>query len=821
MHHEPDNTAARVEDLLRQLTLAEKVSLLSGIDNWRTAPVERLGIPSLTMTDGPHGVRATIPEGSRKNSPATAFPTGSAMGATWNPALIERAAQAMAEETLALECDVLLGPCVNIIRTPLAGRNFETYSEDPYLAGQIGAAWVRGVQGQGVGASLKHYACNNQEIERFRSSSELDERTLREIYLPQFETIVKDTAPWTVMCSYNRINGEYASENYYLLTKILRDEWGFDGVVVSDWGANHTITDSIEGGLDLEMPGPAKYYGRLLVEAVRNWQIEAETVDAAVRRILRMIVRSGRMDAPRPAGSLNTPEHQALAREVAEEAITLLKNDGAVLPLDLAKVKTLAVIGPSAATLQVTGGGSSYAEPPYRVSPLQGLRELLGGRVTIRYEMGCDNMVEPPVLKAADVVPAADGSSGLVGEYFASQDFLGEPVRVQPEPKIDNRWWPGIGPAGLTKGFSARYTARYPAEGGTYLIKLQNIGAARVYLDGRLILENSVNRVSEMEGPSGAEVEQELAAGEHDLKIEFVRPADSSRGFIKFMIGRKVGQDGIDRAAALAAECDAALVFVGMPEGYESEGWDNRTDLTLPGLQDALVSAVVAANPQTAVILNAGAPVSLPWLDAAPAVVNQFYPGMEGGRAIARVLTGEVNPSGKLTSTFPVRLEDTPAYLNSCVPGARLVHYGEGIFVGYRHYEARHVAPRLPFGHGLSYTTFEYSDLHAPATAAIGEPVTVSVTVRNTGSRAGKETLQLYVSDLQASLPRPAKELKGFAKVDLAPDAAETVTFTLDRRAFAFYEPVQGEWVVEPGEFEILVGSSSADVRLAGILTLA
>jgi beta-glucosidase len=360
-----DNLDKRAEDLLSQLTLREKVLLLSGKNAWQTYPIERLGIPSLTMTDGPHGVRASQPEANRVVGPATSFPTGVSMASTWNPDLIKRVGEALAEETRAMGCDIILGPCVNIVRTPLAGRNFETYSEDPYLAGRIGTAYVQGVQSKGIGTSLKHFACNNQEIERSRGSSEIDERTLREIYLSQFEMVVKEANPWTVMCSYNRINGIYASENYFLLKDILKGEWDYEGVVVSDWGANHTIVESVEGGLDLEMPGPAKYYGNLLMDAVNTWQIEETDIDSAARRLLKMILKSGKMDSTvsLPQGSVNTREHQSLAKEVAEEAITLLKNDGGVLPINRSTVKTIAVLGPNAVDYPVSGGGSSSLEP--------------------------------------------------------------------------------------------------------------------------------------------------------------------------------------------------------------------------------------------------------------------------------------------------------------------------------------------------------------------------------------------------------------------------------------------------------------------------
>src|SRR5512143_2591133 len=389
----------RVEVLVSQLTLKEKVVLLSGLDIWRTVPIERAGIPSITMTDGPHGVRASRNGGARPIGSTTAFPTGVSMASTWNPDLIEKAAAAMAEETRAMGCEVLLGPCVNIVRHPLAGRNFEAYSEDPYLAGRIGTAWVKGLQSQGVAASLKHLACNNQELERFRGNSVVDERTLREIYLAQFETVVKEARPWTVMCSYNRVNGTYASQHNTLLNEILRGEWGFDGLVVSDWDANHTVFESVQGGLDLEMPGPAKYYGRLLESAVQNWQIEESTIDDAVRRVLKLIIRTGKLDGRQTAGSVNTIEHQQLARDVAAEAMVLLKNDHAVLPLNLNTVKSIAAIGPSVSGWQISGGGSSRVDPPHVVDPVTALKAKLGDRVKVEYAEGCDNYVELPTMR--------------------------------------------------------------------------------------------------------------------------------------------------------------------------------------------------------------------------------------------------------------------------------------------------------------------------------------------------------------------------------------------------------------------------------------
>ncbi|MFN2271650.1 MAG: glycoside hydrolase family 3 C-terminal domain-containing protein, partial [Anaerolineae bacterium] len=709
-------------------------------------------------------------------------------------------------------------PCVNIVRTPLAGRNFETYSEDPYLAGRIGVAFVKGVQSRNVGTSLKHYACNNQEFERFRGDSVVDGRTLREIYLPAFEAIVKETQPWTVMCAYNRINGVYASENHYLLTEILRDEWGFEGVVVSDWGANHTIVESVAGGLDIEMPGPAKYYGQLLLEAVRNWQIDEATVDESARRILRMILGSGKMDDPSalPEGALDTPEHQALARELAEESIVLLKNADGILPLGEG-VKRIAVIGPNAAEARIGGGGSSYVEPPYRVSPLEGLRARLGDAVEVAYEQGGDNFTEPPLLKSEYLVPPSGEGHGLLGEYFTSADFSGESVtRIDPQMGF----WRMQPPEGVdVEQFSVRWTGKLVAPStGRHVFRLVSDGSCRLYLGDELLAE-SVPDLPGMQGQASADIA--LVAGQaYDIRVEYVNLPNSERRTMHVFFAyapEPEKDDRIARAVELAKRSDVAIVFAGMPKGYDSEGHD-RPDMALPGPQTALIEAVAEANANTIVVLNCGAPVELPWIDAVPALVLAYYPGQEGGHAIANILAGDVNPSGKLSVTYPKRYEDNPTYIN--YPGGKEVLYGEGIFVGYRYYDAKDVEPLFPFGFGLSYTTFEYSDLRVPKTARAGEPVNVSVTVTNTGKCAGKEVVQLYVSDEVSSLPRPPKELKGFKKVVLDPGESAIVEFVLDQRALSFYDPYRKQWVAEPGEFEVLVGGSSRDIRLRAGFTL-
>jgi beta-glucosidase len=820
------NIEQHINELINTMTVREKVALLSGKNNWFTMDNERLGIPSLIITDGPHGVRTSEPETGRIVGPATSFPTGISMASSWNTELIQRVGVALAEETKAMGCHILLGPCVNIIRHPLAGRNFESFAEDPYLAGRIGVAYVEGVQSQNVGTSLKHFACNNQEVDRHRGSSVVDERTLREIYLAQFEMIVKEAKPWTVMCSYNRINGVYASENHHLLTEILKNEWGFDGVVVSDWGATHSIAPTKNAGLDLEMPGPAKYYGTLLAEAVQNIQVDIEMINESVRRILLMLYKAGQLDNPVKItpGSVNTPEHQGLALELAEESITLLKNRPGILPLDRNRLKSIAVIGPNAAKASIGGGGSSFLEPPYQVSPLEAIIAKVGNPVKINYEAGCQNFLEPPLIKAGYCMAAKTEQPGFWGEYYRNNDFSGKPSFEQLEKGINNWWFT----SNISEGFSSRkFCARWSGklqvpESGRYRFRVGHTGKCRLYLDGKQILESERTKGVESVFTIRKAVEMELESGRgYDFQMEYIKPEIETSAIVQLQFGHiwsNEEQDRrIDHAVKLAKESDIAVIFAGMPQGYESEGTDRR-DIVLPGRQNELISAVAKGNPKTIVVLHSGSPVTMPWLDEVPAVLEAFYSGQEGGNAITSILFGEVNPSGKLAVTFPKRLEDTPAFIN--YPGKQEVFYGEGIFVGYRYYDKKELEPLFPFGFGLSYTTFEYDSIKAPEQAKIGEPVPVNVTITNTGKMAGKEVVQLYIHDLESVLVRPIKELKGFDKVFLKPGESKTIYFTLDKRAFSYYDPYQKQWVTEPGDFEILSGGSSRDIKVKALIKL-
>ncbi len=659
-----------LESIISEMTLEEKAALCTGASPWTTTPIDRLGIPPLTVSDGPHGVRKVTDVQSlgAKSLPATCFPTASCLASTWDLDLIHQMGLALAEECIALGVDVLLGPGVNMKRSPLGGRNFEYFSEDPFLAGEMAVALISGIQDSGVGVSLKHYAANNQEYQRFMINAEVDERTLHEIYLPAFEAAVKRCQPWTVMCAYNKLNGNYGSENKVLLSDILKKDWGFEGLVVSDWGAVHHRVPSLQAGLDLEMPGPKPKRVQSVVDAVKTGELSESVLNEAVRRILRIVFKA----AETPKGKqFDADKHHQLARKIAAEGIVLVKNDG-LLPLK--DVQHIAVIGRSAQVAHFQGGGSSHINPTKVAQPLVELKDR-ANQTEFAFAQG----------------------------YSAGEDF---------------------------------------------------------------------------------------------------------------------NQDMINEATLIAAKSDVALLYIALPSSIESEGYD-RKNLHLTGQQIALIKAVCEVQPKTVVILNNGAPVSMrEWLDLPAAVIEAWMMGQAGAAAIADIVFGRVNPSGKLAETFPLRLEDTPAYLNWPGDGVN-VRYGEGIFIGYRYYDFKHVPVQFPFGYGLSYTTYNYSNLHVSSSNFQDrDGLIVSVDITNIGLMAGKETVQVYVRDVNSKLVRPFKELKGFVKVHLEPGETKTVSIPLDFRSFAYYHPGYHQWITEEGEFELLIGASSEDIRLQTVVHL-
>ncbi|MFD2078282.1 beta-glucosidase [Actinopolymorpha cephalotaxi] len=668
-----------------ELTLEEKAALVSGSDFWHTTPVERLGIPAIMVSDGPHGLRTQLSEadhvGLTGSVPATCFPPAAGIASSWNTTLIETVGRALGTEARRWGVSVVLGPGVNIKRSPLCGRNFEYYSEDPFLAGRLGAALVRGVQSQGVGTSVKHFAANNQEDDRLRVSAEVDERTLREIYLPAFEHIVRTEQPWTVMCAYNKVNGTYASEHHWLLTTVLREEWGFTGLVVSDWGAVRDRVRALAAGLDLEMPPNLELSPASVVAAVRDGRLAESVLDGAVARVLTLVDRSTSAGyANGEPVTFDENEHHRVAQLAALESAVLLKNERGALPLRTESGATVAVVGELARTPRFQGGGSSEVNPTRVDVPVEELRDRLG--------------------PDAEVV------------FAAGYDLAGD------------------------------------------------------------------------------------AAGEERLRAEAVRVA---------------------RTAA------RVVVFLGLPAAEESEGFD-RTHLDLPAGQLALLAALREATDQPLIVVlsNGSAVRTSTWDGEADAILESWLSGQAAGGAVADLLTGRANPSGKLAETIPVRLEDNSSYLN--FPGdSGVVRYGEGVFVGYRAHDRASQEVSYPFGHGLSYTTFDLGDLTVRTAGSVAGDdlaVEVSVTVTNTGPLTGAEVVQVYVRDTECSVARPVQELKGFAKVALEPGESRTATVTLDRRAFAYWSIRHHDWVVEAGDFEIAVGTSSRDLRAAATIRL-
>ncbi|MFZ0544425.1 MAG: glycoside hydrolase family 3 C-terminal domain-containing protein [Candidatus Promineifilaceae bacterium] len=800
-----------IEQLLSELTTEEKISLLGAKDTWHTVPIPRLGIPSIKVSDGPNGVRGAWRD---NNPPSICIPIGIALGATWNRELVKKAGGVLANEVKRKGAHVLLAPTVNIHRTPIAGRNFECYSEDPYLNGQMATAYINGLQENGVSACIKHFVANDQEFERNSISSEVDERPLQEIYLEPFRIALKEANPWTIMSSYNRVNGEYASENDYLLKCILKDRWGYDGLVMSDWFG--TYSAEVPGGwLDVEMPGPARWMSAEHVQnALDSGDLTMDQLNDKVRRILRTAVRVSAFDkAPVPPEAeqgANLPEERTLIREIAQETIVLLTNKNNALPLDNTKLKKIAVIGELAKWANILGGGSSEVKTHYVVSPLEGILGRVGEDVEVVYEPGCFiHKFLPDVDRT--LFSTADGQQGLDLALYDNLDFSGDPVYTAVSYTVRFGWFELTVPKVNQRRFTMRLTGYFtPKETGLHSFALKSIGQSRLSLDGEWLMDNwDVGT-----GFGEKRVQVEMTAGQPcTMTIEF--RWDGGTRYKSVELGHLPPQKEnlMESAVAAAESADVAIVVAGLTQEWEAEGFD-RINMDLPGDQNELIDQVSAVNSNTIVVLNGGSPLTMPWLDKVSAVVDQWYNSQECGNALADVLFGNINPSGKLSTTFPVRLEDNPAYIN--YPGENgKVRYGEGIFVGYRYYDKKKIEPLFPFGHGLSYTTFEYGNLQISSMQFTAEEgVTVSCDIHNTGPVAGKEVVQLYVHDVESILVRPEKELKAFTKVALEPGETKTVVFQLDQEAFWYYNPARSRWQVEPGAFDMLVGASSRDIRL-------
>jgi beta-glucosidase len=800
----------RVADLFGRLNQEEKLGLLGGT-GFTTQPLPRLGVPAMAMADAGQGVRGGA---DSTLGPATAFPAGVLMASTWDTNLIWQIGKAIGGEARnkGSGVQIELGPAVNIHRTPLGGRNAEYLSEDPYLAARMAIGYIRGMQATGVAACVKHFAGNNQETDRFGVNEEISERALREIYLPAFEAAVKEGNVWSVMSAYNQINGEHCSANSFLLTGILKRDWDFDGLVMSDWGGVHQ-TSVVQAGNDLEMPTGEFMSASKLKAALADGSVTQAAVDDSVHRILRTIVRVGLLDGAmsRNPAVVNSPAHSQLAYQAATEGIVLLKNNGGVLPFDGQKIKSIAVIGEPARHLQIDALGSPGVEPLKSVEILDGIKAEAGDAIAVRYAAA---RTDGEPLTGTVVASPGDASvRGFQAEYFTNPNLEGKPavVRVENEINILNANSPAAGISG--EKYSVRWSGKLRAPAtGNYTFAFRGDDGFRVLLDGQSII-NAWDRG----GTRTFHGQANLEAGKtYDLRVEFFQDGGNCVAQLDWQLPGKVLYAD---ALVVASQSDVAVVCVSTLR-MEGEGSD-RPSMDLPDDQAALIRAVSAVNKQTIVILNTGTPVTMTnWLGQVPALVEAWFPGQEGGRAVAAVLFGKVNPSGKLPDTFAANRTD---YADA--PGFGVKHneakYDEGIYVGYRHFDQAGIQPVFPFGYGLSYTTFEYSRLKLSSSRLPADgAVTVSLKVKNTGPREGEEVVELYVHDEQPQIDRPLRELKGFAKVALNPGETKTVSFQLTPRDFAYFDVAGHEWKATPGAYQIQVGASSRDIRLTAPLQL-
>jgi beta-glucosidase len=815
---------------LGRLPLEKKVRLLTGADIWALHPDPAIRLRRVVTSDGPAGVRG---ERWDERYPSANVPSPTALAATWDEERLERIGRLLASEARSKGVDVLLAPTVNLHRTPYGGRHFECLSEDPLLTARIGSAYVRGVQAGGVAATVKHFVANDSETDRFTVDAQVDERTLRELYLAPFESIVRDARAWAVMAAYNSVNGTTMTENA-LLRDVLKQEWGFDGVVMSDWYAGRSLAAADEGLLDLVMPGPGGPWGDALVSAVRSGEIPETAVDDHVLRILRLASRVGALNGTVPAVSSTpawtTAEITAELRSTAAAGFVLARNENRALPLDVGSVRRVAVLGPNAAVARTLGGGSATVFPTHVVSPLDGLRAALGDDVAVVHAVGVRAGDRLPIAPL-DVLglPDSDGA-GVEVRFFAAD---GSELSREQRRAASMLWWGPIDEGLATSEvdhLEVKTSLRVP-EDGTYAIGTSGLGTFTLSIEGTTVLDTTI------ELPPGADVVEgimkppqqavsvPLSAGRDVPVVLAYRPAhgDAMLGAeavtmltVQLNLAREQDEDAeFEQAVALAADSDVAVVVVGTTEEVESEGFD-RMSLGLPGRQDELVAGVAAVNPRTIVIVNAGAPVLLPWADDVAAVLLTWFPGQEFGDALADVLLGRVEPGGRLPTTWPQSEIGHP----SVTPVEGTLPYDEGLFVGYRGYDRDGHTPRYPFGHGLGYTEWSYEEVSAPAIAPSGEDVIIRVVVRNSGSRASRDVVQVYASRPDSAIERPVRWLAGFAPVELGRGESATVDVAIAARSFEHWDSTVGKWSTEPGTFRLEVGPSSRDLPLSAEITL-
>jgi beta-glucosidase len=840
----------RAESFHAHRTLEQKLHMHHGhVPLAYTVPsIGELDIPALKMTDGPAGINLTLGESA---APATALPMPLALAATWNPSMAALQGDLLAKELLSHGYNVLLAPNVDVVRLPWWGRAAEQFGEDPYLVAQMGAAFIQAVQSHPVIACAKHFVLYNQETNRMSGANSVaDERALREIHLAPFQAAIQSGNVGSVMSSFNCINHVPACEHYHLLTEVLKNDFGFRGWVMSDYGSTTSTVAAANAGFDQEMPGAVgdesyggispSHFGDALLQAVRAGQVSIPTINDKVRRILHQMIVRGLFDTPSGTGDFSIAEHAAAAYEIAAEAITLLKNEGELLPLSNSSTRSIAVIGGDADHRAATGGASFVSTPTRTTTFLAGLRARAArSDIQVYYAPGMDpvgptSMLPGPMAIPSSVLrPAEAGPDayGLMAEYWLNTTFSGQPALVRTDAQVNLHLGfmsqtfnasavpPPPGKSG--DDLSVRWTGTITApQTGEYRLALTSMGSSRLWLDGQLLIDAIEPHPVRVDWSPSLEWESDQP---HTIQIEFASTAHAN--FIEpgdIQLGWTVPDDAYSpamlEAIALARQTDVAVVFARV---FESEQRDRAT-LTLPNDQDLLIRAIAAANPRTVVVLSCGGPVTMPWVDQIGAIVNTYYVGQEQGSAIADVLFGDVNPSGKLPITFPRSEAQVPVANPWQQTAERTTTYSEGIFVGYRAYDQNGLEPLFPFGHGLSYTTFSYENLRLSEDAFVAEKnLTISIDITNIGQMAGQEVVQLYLRDLEASVPRPPKELKGFAKVALAPGETKTVMFTLDRSSLAFWSEMKLGWVAEAGRFDVLIGSSSRDIRAQAEFELA
>ena len=798
---------ARVDSLLKKLSLEEKIDLIGGVDAFYIRANEKIGLPRLKMADGPVGVR--------NYGPATVF-GGVGLAATWDPELAEKVGATIGQDARARGVHFMLGPGVNIYRAPMNGRNFEYFGEDPFLTARTAVAYIEGMQNEGVSATIKHFVGNNSEFDRHNTDSIIDERTLREIYLPSFEAAVKEAHVGAIMDSYNLTNGTHMTQNGLFNTDLVKKEWMFPGIVVSDWDATYDGVAAANSGLDLEMPS-GKFMNRAtLLPAIKAGTVSEATIDDKVRRILRTAIRFGWLDHDQTdlSVSLFNVAGDQVALEAARSGLVLLKNNGNLLPLQKGSIKSIAVIGPDAHPAQPAGGGSAEAVPFTPVSVLEGIAHYLGDTAKVYYSRGIP-MLDDISKQMRFTTQASGGEEGLKTEIFNNADLSGTPAIVRNDKFV--HYEPARGGSGTYGKVSIRWTGFFtPSVPGEYLAFVQGPGengGYRLYVDQKLVLDNWKQWYAFV-----GQVPITLTAAPHQIELDY---------YVEKGWGKTTANLGIVRpetlviaeAKSLAARVDAVVVAPGFDTASEGESGD-RTFRLLPG-QDELINQMAAVNKNTVVVMTSGGGVDMTaWVDHVPALLEAWYPGQEGGTAVAQVLFGEFNPSGRLPISIERRWEDDAAY-NSYYPkeGSKKVEYSEGIFVGYRHFDKSAVKPLFPFGYGLSYTSFTYKNLTI-SPASSDDQVTVAFDVTNTGSRAGADVAEVFVGDHHAPVPRPVKELKGFAKVNLSPGETKNVSVKLDRRAFSYYDVKTHAWTVAPGDFDVFVARSAADIELTGKVTL-